>query len=306
MRYFLLCCVAALLSSCGGSSPTKSTEQSDPPQTAETKSPQPSPAPEKTSDEKTKRRDFKPIALGGNEPKGSQTDQQGTSEQPSIESVFAALKPLNILMGEWNTTTRNSGAGEATWIVDAKTAKTQPTLTMATDKHPYFKEAHLTFLPAKQVFQMTAVDREGAKRVYEGKYEEKPKLVPGDNNKLQRQYKLKLLEVGNEDARKLVGVMLNQQENNRMLMVVYRRVGKRVQVADTVANQRKNTSFALSDVDYGNRECIVSQGLGTTAVMYNGKTYYVCCSGCQAAFQDDPEIWIAKAAERKRAKAEPE
>ena len=56
--------------------------------------------------------------------------------------------------------------------------------------------------------------------------------------------------------------------------------------------------FALSDTDYGEKTCIISQGLGTIAVSYQGKTYWVCCSGCKAAFEDDPQRWIARAAEQ--------
>lgn len=39
---------------------------------------------------------------------------------------------------------------------------------------------------------------------------------------------------------------------------------------------------------------MISQGLGTTQVSYKGKSYWVCCSGCKAAFEEDPEKWIAK------------
>jgi YHS domain-containing protein len=52
----------------------------------------------------------------------------------------------------------------------------------------------------------------------------------------------------------------------------------------------------LSDTDYGEKTCIISQGLGTISVSHNGKTYWVCCTGCKAAFDADPEKWIAKAA----------
>ena len=38
--------------------------------------------------------------------------------------------------------------------------------------------------------------------------------------------------------------------------------------------------------------CIVTGGLGTTAVSYKGATYYVCCSGCREAFLEDPEKFI--------------
>jgi hypothetical protein len=48
-------------------------------------------------------------------------------------------------------------------------------------------------------------------------------------------------------------------------------------------------------------ECVVSGGLGTMPVSYKGKTYYVCCSGCRDAFNDEPEKYI-KEYESKRAK----
>ena len=66
---------------------------------------------------------------------------------------------------------------------------------------------------------------------------------------------------------------------------------------DTVAHQRQGTSFALDDTDYGEQACIITGGLGTSTVTYKGKTYWVCCSGCRAAFEEDPEKWIAAAAE---------
>lgn len=39
--------------------------------------------------------------------------------------------------------------------------------------------------------------------------------------------------------------------------------------------------------------CIVTEGAGTIAVQHEGKTYYVCCSGCRQAFEDDPAGIIA-------------
>jgi hypothetical protein len=34
--------------------------------------------------------------------------------------------------------------------------------------------------------------------------------------------------------------------------------------------------------------CCVTGGLGTMAVTYMGKTYYVCCGGCRDAFNENP------------------
>ncbi|MGL4424380.1 MAG: YHS domain-containing protein, partial [Gemmataceae bacterium] len=49
------------------------------------------------------------------------------------------------------------------------------------------------------------------------------------------------------------------------------------------------------------RECIVTGGKGTSTVVHQGKTYYVCCSGCKDAFEADPEKFV-KALEEKRRK----
>jgi YHS domain-containing protein len=68
-----------------------------------------------------------------------------------------------------------------------------------------------------------------------------------------------------------------------------------------VGYTREGTSLAVEG--FGELECIVTGGKGTMAVSYQGKTYYVCCSGCKQAFDDDPAGIIAayekKVAERK-------
>ena len=50
-------------------------------------------------------------------------------------------------------------------------------------------------------------------------------------------------------------------------------------------------------------ECIVSGGLGTMPVMYKGKTYYVCCSGCRDAFKEEPDKYIKEFEEKKAKEA---
>lgn len=47
-------------------------------------------------------------------------------------------------------------------------------------------------------------------------------------------------------------------------------------------------------------ECVVSGGLGTTAVQFQGKTYYICCSGCADAFRDNPEKWVKEFEAKKK------
>jgi hypothetical protein len=46
------------------------------------------------------------------------------------------------------------------------------------------------------------------------------------------------------------------------------------------------------------RECVVTGGLGTIEVTHEGKTYYVCCTGCRDYFNDNPAEVLAEYAAR--------
>lgn len=49
--------------------------------------------------------------------------------------------------------------------------------------------------------------------------------------------------------------------------------------------------------------CVVTGGQGTMAIMYKGKLYYVCCTGCKDAFDENPDEIIAEYEERQAKKA---
>jgi hypothetical protein len=46
-------------------------------------------------------------------------------------------------------------------------------------------------------------------------------------------------------------------------------------------------------------ECIVTGGLGTIPVTYMGETFYVCCSGCRDAFNEEPAKFVQAYKEKK-------
>jgi hypothetical protein len=240
-------------------------------------------------------------ALGGNKTQPGNGSSGASAGESKMDGVVEAMQPLQVFLGQWNTTTRTMGAGTANWVWDFKTDKSQPALVMSTKDHPYFETARLTFLTDKQKFQLTAKDKDKNQRTYQGEFTEEPHTVTGDTGKAEPRFEMMLNEIGNEDARKLVGVKLTLREKNRLWMEVFQKSGKDIRLQDNVANQREGTSFAVSDTNYGDKECIVSQGLGTMEVTYMGRTYYVCCSGCQSAFTDDPTFWINKALDRKKA-----
>ena len=66
-----------------------------------------------------------------------------------------------------------------------------------------------------------------------------------------------------------------------------------------VGATKQGVPFASGDTG---PECIVSGGLGTMAVTYMGKTYYVCCSGCRDAFKEEPAKYVKEFEARKKEK----
>lgn len=242
-----------------------------------------------------------PVQLGG----GAGGAETQLDPKAVTESIVAALQPLQVLLGKWNGMSRNkSQSDQPEWVWDFRSDRSRPALAFNSDKGEYIREAKLTFLPDKQLYQLTAVDGEGQKRVLQGTFTEPVLDVPGDDNdQLQRTYKLQLTEANPVKEGEVWQIAFAQQENNRYIMEVSRRRGEGAfQRIDTVHTQREGTSFALSSTDYGDKTCVISQGLGTISVAYKDKTYWVCCTGCKAAFEEDPERWIARYEEQKKMK----
>ena len=246
------------------------------------------------------------ISLGGGGGAAGPSNTQ-TAATPvasyTRDEVLAALKPMQILRDQWNALRQKGvasqgAAEEQIWIWDFRTNPRQPALVMSSPNGQYFRQARLTYDPSKQEFSLQVTDAEDRERNFIGDYSEPVQEVEMGDKKVHRVYKLQLTEVDPE--KEAWQIVLNQQDNNRYLLEMYRQRGGSFQRFDTVSAQRQGTSFALSDTDYGERTCIISGGLGTMQVSFQGKSYWVCCTGCQAAFNDDPARWIAEYEAKKK------
>ena len=226
-----------------------------------------------------------------------------------ISLVMEHLKPLQVMLGKWRGTTRRDYDGfkavdNHEWIWDLQTDPSQPALKVDSDKSPYLTAARLTWNVETAQFQLQATDKSGITRNFMGDYTDPVHEIIGPDDKLHRVFRLEVTQTEDalnkdSDGGERWQVAFAQQENNRYLLEVSKRRGAAAfRRFDTVSTQRDGTSFALSDSDYGEKTCIISQGLGTTPVSYQGKTYWVCCSGCKAAFEEDPATWIARAQKR--------
>ena len=295
--------IAAWIAGCGGTAEPEANK----PASSGSKKPAPTsskaeePADDSTStaaNDDTSSKPFAPVKLGGG---GSSTATNSAAKpklppEKQLDEVKKALKPIQVVLGPWHAIIDKSKTYEdLQWVWDWKTDRAQPALTMTTKEGgEYFKSARLTYLVEDEKFQMTLTDKEGNQRVLQGVFTEEPSEKPGEDKKQtpQRTYKLQLTETG--DAKDRWQIVMNQQDNNRYLLELSKMRGSRFVRFDTAASQREGTSFAINDSDFKEKTCVISQGLGTIQVSHKGKSYWVCCSGCKAAFEEDPEKWIAK------------
>jgi len=256
---------------------------------------------------------FQPVQLGGDSSDGGDTAAGSKTRIPDekkAETIVASLQPFQILLGDWRWGTRKqfgnfTKTGEdLKWVWDFQSNPSRPALKGVSDGNPYFQKIWLTYLPDDDKFQLTGKTPEGESRTLQGTWaEEGEPKEESDDKKTQHSYKLVLTQSA-PAAGEQWQVTLNQIDNNQYLMTLARSpaAGKAFAQVDTVRQQRVGTSFAVADSDNPGPKCIISGGLGTMQVEYKGKSYPVCCSGCAAAFKDDPERWLAKLAEKEKLK----
>lgn len=244
-------------------------------------------------------RKFQPITLGGSS--SSNGSKTGQPDEQKFDNVLEALKPLQIMLGKWGGTTFKKIGGFSSvetlgWVWDLQSNPAQPALVMTADKSRYYENARLTYLTDNQKYQLTLTNKAGQKRIYEGTFSVPLKKVPGDDNPniMHSTYKLSLSLVEPANEKKRAQIILNQQSNDRYMFELYDLRGESFARFDTINTRRQGTSFAKSDSDYGSKTCVISGGLGTSQVTYEGRSFWVCCSGCRKAFDANPEKWIAK------------
>ncbi len=237
--------------------------------------------------------------------KSGEKQNETLAADKRADVVIAALKNLQILLGTWRGITQKNFEGskaldETNWVWDFKTNPKQPALVMSSEASPYYRRASMTYVPESEQYQLQLTDDEDQTSTLIGEFTSEIKDEPGDDDKPQRSYKLEFTE--KEPENKTKRLVFNQQNNNRYLLEVYEQRGgnDRFFRVDTVSTQREGTSMALIDEGYGERTCIISGGLGTITVSYQGKSYYVCCTGCKAAFEEEPERWIARFEEQSK------
>jgi hypothetical protein len=210
-----------------------------------------------------------------------------------------ALAPLQAYVGAWRGVgqlKRGSNQGAWTeaseWAWRFKEGQAELRGTLEHDKFFRLLQLQPGDGPGRFVLLATPADGAGGEDVepkrFLGKVEDDALVMTADESDPEKPARISMRLVAGGD---------------RMVVLVEKRLGENVyaRLAE-VGSTRKGSSFAKAVAS--GPECVVTGGLGTIAVEYMGKTYYVCCGGCRDAFNDDPAGVLEDYRQRKKEEAE--
>ena len=202
-----------------------------------------------------------------------------------------ALQDVQDFIGVWNLegTQKAGGKTEAwkekvEWAWRFKGDEAWIGVTFAEGKGKYLAKGDLRYLVDKKKYQLALATADKAEQVFEGD------LLKGGGLRFERK------DAKSGDVHRLTlntladgvrfQVKVEKQDGGKGIFAsVYQMNGNKE--GESIAGASKKP------------ECIVTGGAASIAVMFQGKTYYVCCSGCRDAFNETPEKFI-KAAEQKK------
>jgi hypothetical protein len=206
-------------------------------------------------------------------------------------SAKAALETFNEFVGEW----KGSGAPDKL-RADPKEAWSEtgqwswrfkgndPALVLTIEGGKLIQGGELHYLPDSKRFQFIETAKAGEKRKYEGELKNGYLTLDSLDKKSGETRRLTMNSAG--DGLRFIYKSAHKPEGRTLFVRDYQ-----------VAFTKKGETFAASEKK---PECVVTGGLGTSTVVYKGTTYYLCCSGCRDAFNENPEKYIKEAEERKK------
>lgn len=190
-----------------------------------------------------------------------------------------ALKALNEFVGSWKGTGQSKTdkpadwKESAAWSWDLKGA--EPALTVKFTGSKQFADGRLTYLPDQKKYQLVAKGSDKKDQTFAGEIKAKKLILTRDDPDTKDKTTIEMST--NNDGARFVYTVAVQKKG----------VGIARKVAE-VGLSKEGASLAGGKKN----ECIVTGGLGTMTVSYNGKTYDVCCSGCRDEFNANPKKYV--------------
>jgi YHS domain-containing protein len=215
-------------------------------------------------------------------------DDKPSTSPEAAAAKKAALAPFNSRIGKWNGvgqprrgSTQGAWQEKAEWIWDFANHDVAVRIDVSEGK--VAKTLRLNFDPAAKQYVGTLTRAEGAEETYRGKFQSADQLV--------------LTAQDGDEVRQITITLLNEK---RTLILFEKRLATASSFNRVAEVGYTRDGARLANSATSGPECIVTGGTGTMEVKYKGQTYYVCCTGCKQAFEDDPEGIIKEAAERRQ------
>jgi hypothetical protein len=226
-------------------------------------------------------------------PETSRPDSSAASSAESRHRDIRALSPLAVLVGEWRAVGQpQRGSNAGAWTEEISAAWSfqdgRATLITSSGSGKQFRQMVFSSDPKSDDLRLLL-------------------KLPDQSSILMQQDR-----VLSSDA---VVVFVSAPDQPRIIKCSVRRISDiratllfEQQMSEAGSFRRMaeigctRAGEKLARGNSGERQCIVTGGLGTMAVMYSGMTFYVCCEGCRQAFTEDPEGTIAAYRERLKAK----
>jgi YHS domain-containing protein len=166
-------------------------------------------------------------------------------------------------------------------------------MTLAIEGGKVFTKADLNFDAKTRRYSLAATDPAGKPIVYSGSLSADGKGLVLDRTE------------PTPEGKERVTIRPNASGVRYTMVVEHQAPGApQYKKAIEVGLTKEGESFAAGGGASDLPKCIITGGSATLSVMYNGKTYPLCCTGCRDEFNDNPEKYVARLAARAAAEGD--
>jgi hypothetical protein len=213
------------------------------------------------------------------------------ADDEAKEARMEALRELNDFIGEWKGSGEPEKAKPAsselwseslTWTWRFKSDDAWLNLQIKNGK--LFKSGDLRYLVDKKVYQLELVDKKDNKEVFQGELKDGFLTLLREDPKTKETQRV-VMNTAGDGVRFIYNVA--HKPANRTTYSKDFKVASNKEGESLGAKAKKN-------------ECVVSGGLGTIPVSFKGEMFYVCCSGCKDAFNENPEKYVKEFKAKKK------
>jgi YHS domain-containing protein len=201
--------------------------------------------------------------------------------------VKEALQALNDFVGNWKGAGANNSKSE-NWTEKMewgwKFKGDDAWLTVKFTSGKEFTQGELRYDADKKKYKLTVKDKKDDEKTFEGELKKGYLTLDRVDPKTGETQRLMMNTAAG--GIRFVYSLQRKPKGTTFFTKLYQ-----------VESGKEGESLAGGGKD---RECVVTGGKGTIEVSYKGKTYYVCCSGCRDAFNENPEKILKEYAERKK------